>query len=192
MKAGLLFGSFNPIHVGHLIIAESALNETGLDEIWLMVSPQNPFKNKSTLAREFDRLRMAELAVGDHDKIKVSNFEFYLPKPSYTIDTLVALGEKYPRTEFSLIMGEDNLEYLHKWKNYEALLKYHSIFVYPRLGTNAPEVDFPGARITKFELPFLDISSTRIRSHIAEGKSIRYQVGKEVWDYIQKHQLYGA
>ena len=191
MKTGLFFGSFNPIHVGHLIIAESALNETGLDEIWLMVSPQNPLKNKASLAGEFDRLKMAELAIGNHPRIKASNFEFYLPKPSYTIDTLTHLKEKYPKTDFSLIMGEDNLLQLPKWKNYEAILKYYSIMVYPRMLKEKSEVP-KYENVTYFELPYLDISATRIRELISKGKSVQYQIGNDVWEYIKKHRLYGA
>ena len=165
MRVGVFGGSFDPIHVGHLIIAESVLNETDLDEVWFMVSPQNPLKSKKNLVSEYDRLRMAELAVGDHPKIRVSNFEFYLPKPSYTIDTLVALKEKYPKKEFSLVMGEDNLRHLHKWKNYEAILKYYKIWVYPRISdekTQAPEFE----NVSYFSLAYLDISATRIRELI--------------------------
>ena len=191
MKTGLFFGSFNPIHIGHLIIAESALNETGLDSIWLMVSPQNPLKNKASLAGEFDRLKMTEIAIGNHDKIQASNFEFYLPKPSYTIDTLTELKEKYPSTDFSLIMGEDNLLQLSKWKNYEAILKYYSIMVYPRMMKDKPAIPkYEGVKY--FDLPYLDISATRIRELISNGKSVRFMVGNEVWEYIKKHRLYGA
>ncbi len=189
MKIGLFFGSFNPIHVGHLIIAETAINETSLNEVWIMVSPQNPFKMKVNLASEYDRLRMVEIAIGNHPKIRASNFEFFLPKPSYTIDTLVALTEKYPSHQFSLIMGEDNLLHLHKWKNYEALLKYYPILVYPRLG--AETKDLPEYKnVKRFPLTYLDISSTHIREQIANKKEARFALGEGVFEYIQKQHLY--
>lgn len=189
MNIGLFFGSFNPIHVGHLIIAESALNETDLQEIWFMVSPQNPFKKKASLLGEVDRLRMVELAVDDNHKLRASNFEFFLDKPSYTIDTLVALKERYPRHEFSLIMGEDNLEHFHKWKNFEAILKYYKMYVYPRFGSDGSSFDkYP--QVIQFDLPFLDISATRIREMIQQGKSVRYLVSDPVWKYLDEQNFY--
>lgn len=189
MKVGLFFGSFNPIHVGHQIIAQSVLNETDLKEVWLMVSPQNPFKKKKNLLGEYDRLRMVELALDNNDHIRASNFEFFLPKPSYTIDTLMALKERYPKHEFCLIMGEDNLQYLHKWKNAEALIKYYTIYAYPRLGSDGSNFEkYP--QIKKFDLPLLDISATRIREMIKEGKSIRYLVDERVFEYIETNHLY--
>lgn len=189
MKIGLFFGSFNPIHVGHLAIAEAALNETDLQQIWLMVSPQNPFKKKSSLLSEVDRLRMVEKAVEENFKLRASNFEFFLSKPSYTIDTLTALAERYPKHEFSLIMGEDNLQHFHKWKNYEAILKYYQMYVYPRFGSDGSSFDkYP--QITQFDLPFLDISATLIRNLIKEGKSVRYLVTDPVWKYLDEQGLY--
>lgn len=189
MKVGLFFGSFNPIHVGHLIIAQSALNETDIDEVWFMVSPQNPFKKKSGLLGEVDRYRMVELAVEGNFKFRASNFEFYLNKPSYTIDTLVKLGEKYPNHEFGLIMGEDNLQHFHRWKNYEAILRYHPIWCYPRLNSDGSSFDkYP--QIHQFELPFLDISATRIRSMIQEGKSVQYLVPSGAYEYLEEQGFY--
>ncbi len=189
MKTGLLFGSFNPIHTGHLIIAQAALNETGLREIWFMVSPQNPLKSKSGLLGEFDRYRMVELAVESNTRFRASNFEFFLPKPSYTIETLVQLGEKYPNHEFSLIMGEDNLQHLHKWKNHEAILKYHPVFCYPRRDSDGSAFEkYPAVK--KFDLPFLDISATAIRQMITQGKSVRYLVPSGAFEYLEENGFY--
>lgn len=189
MKVGLLFGSFNPIHTGHLILANFMATNTDLDTVWLIVSPQNPFKPSNTLAHEFDRLQMATLAIADNPNLGVSNIEFSMPKPSYTIDTLTYLQEKYPSYEFVLIIGEDNLALLPKWKNAESLLKYYKVYVYPRSGsdtteiTNLPQVSFVKA-------PMLDISATFIRQCIREEKSIKYLVPDEVADYIKVHKLY--
>lgn len=189
MKVGLFFGSFNPVHVGHLIIAQCALNETDLDQIWMIVSPQNPLKNKKSLASEYHRYRMAELALGPHERIQASNVEFMLPKPSYTIDTLTHLDTKYPSYNFSIIMGEDNLRYLHKWKNYEALLKYYPVWCYPRLGSEDDHfAQYPSVK--KFDMPMLDISATRMREMIREGKDIRYMTPWSVWEYIRENGLY--
>lgn len=191
MNIGLFFGSFNPIHVGHLIIAQGALNETNLDRIWFVVSPQNPLKDKKTLLSEYDRLRMVELGIGDNIDIMASNVEFGLPKPSYTIDTLRFLRKEQPEYTFSLIMGEDNLDTLHKWKDYEELLRDYQIYCHPRIGrgeTNRnayPQVKF-------FNLNLLDISATRIREMLKTGKSVRYLVTEEVHDYIQKNNLYAV
>lgn len=189
MKIGLFFGSFNPIHVGHLIIAQAAVNETDLDKVWMVVSPQNPFKTKASLLGEYDRFRMAELALEGNDEIEASNIEFVLPKPSYTIDTLTHLREKFPDYEFCLLMGEDNLKHFHKWKNYEAILKYYPIYVYPRLGYEGDHFEkYPD--VIKFEMPYLDISATRIRNSLKEGKSVRYQVHDNVWKYLEEGNLY--
>ncbi|MGB1218100.1 MAG: nicotinate (nicotinamide) nucleotide adenylyltransferase, partial [Saprospiraceae bacterium] len=131
-KIGLFFGSFNPVHIGHMIIAEFVATHTDLDKVWMVISPQNPFKKKSTLAKDYDRLHMVKAAIGDNPHLEACDIEFGLPQPSYTIDTLTYLKEKYPTKEFSLIMGGDNLGTLHKWKNYELLLKNHEIYVYKR------------------------------------------------------------
>ncbi len=187
-KVGLYFGSFNPVHVGHLIIAETLLNETHLNQVWLVVSPQNPFKEKKSLASEYDRYNMVELATQNHPYIKPSNVEFYLPKPSYTIDTLAHLTEKYPDYEFSLLMGEDNLETLHKWKNYEAILKYYDIYVYPRIGSTTSEI--LSERIKKIHAPIIELSATAFRKLNAENKNCQFMVTKEVYEYIKKNCLY--
>jgi nicotinate-nucleotide adenylyltransferase len=191
MKVGLFFGSFNPIHVGHLIIAESALNETDLERIWMVVSPQNPLKNKANLLGEYDRYRMVEIALGNHQDIHASNFEFTLPKPSYTIDTLNQLTAAYPTYQFSLIMGEDNLDHLHKWKDYEAILAKWPIYCYPRHGSDGSGFDkYP--QVNRFALPLLDISATKVRELIAAGKSVRFMVTERVSDYIVKEGLYAT
>ncbi|RMG22004.1 MAG: nicotinate-nucleotide adenylyltransferase [Bacteroidetes bacterium] len=191
MKIGLFFGTFNPIHTGHLILAQTALNETFLEYVWFLVSPQNPFKQKKNLLSEYDRLRMVELAIEDHDQLRASNVEFTLPKPSYTIDTLTHLRERYPSYEFSIIMGEDNLQHFHKWKNYEAILKYYPIYIYPRGGAGAalPQVaEHP--HIRRFEAPLLQLSATYLRACIRAGKSVRYMLPEPVREYIEIRGLY--
>jgi len=189
MKVGLLFGSFNPVHIGHLIVANFMAANTDLDAVWLVVSPQNPFKPSNALLHEFDRLHMVSLAVADNPNLGVSNIEFSMPKPSYTIDTLTYLQEKYPSYEFVLIMGEDNLPLFPKWKNYERILEYHKVYVYPRSGSVMTEIpEMP--KVTFVKAPVLDISATFIRKCIREEKSIKYMVPDEVADYIQVHKLY--
>lgn len=193
MKIGLYFGSFNPIHVGHLIIAEAALDTAILQEVWFVVSPQNPFKKSKTLLHEFDRLKMVELAIQDNASMRASDIEFRLPKPSYTIDTLTHLSEKYPQHEFYLILGADNLQHFHKWKNYEAILKYYDLFVYPRPGSEnvIPEKLLPFSdKITFIQAPLLGISATYIRQKVAKGGSIRYLVPPEVAFFIQAKKFY--
>lgn len=190
MKIGLFFGSFNPIHYGHLMIAETALDEAKLDRVWLIVSPQNPFKDKKNLLSEFDRFRMVELAIEGNHRLLASNVEFQLPKPSYTIDTLTYLFDKYRSYQFSLIMGEDNLLYLPKWKNYEAILQNYPIYVYPRTGENidTPLKNHPNVHY--FQAPLLEISATYVRSRLKEHKSIRYLMPEEVREYIEKGRHY--
>ncbi len=190
MKVGLFFGSFNPIHTGHLIIANYMAEFTDLDQVWLVVSPQNPFKKKQSLAKDYDRLHLAKVATAEHSKIQVSNIEFGLPQPSYTIDTLMYLKEKYPKDTFSLIMGGDNLATLHKWKNADILLRDYDILVFKRphyeLGVLR---DHP--RVTIFEdTPLMQISATFIRKCIKNGKSIRYLVTPEVEEEIKKGSMY--
>ncbi|WP_347157159.1 nicotinate (nicotinamide) nucleotide adenylyltransferase [Pontibacter chitinilyticus] len=189
MKVGLLFGSFNPIHIGHLILANFMATNTDLDTVWLVVSPQNPFKPSNTLLPEFDRLQMVTLAIEDNPNLGVSSIEFSMPKPSYTIDTLTYLQEKYPSYEFVLIMGEDNLPLFPKWKNADRILQYHQVYVYPRSGSTTTELpELPG--VTFVKAPVLDISATFIRQCIREEKSIKYLVPDEVAAYIKVHKLY--
>ena len=186
---GLFFGSFNPIHAGHLIIANYMANHTALDEVWLIVSPHNPLKKKSSLANSFDRLEMVVLAVGDAKGLQVSQVEFALPQPSYTIDTLTHLQEQYPDYIFTLIMGSDNLHSFHKWKNAEVILRDFQIAVYPRPGFLGHELgEHPSVTIT--DTPLMELSSTFIRQAVKEGKSIRFFVPDAVLEFIDKKGLY--
>lgn len=189
MKIGLFFGSFNPIHTGHLIIANYLQQTTDLDKVWLVVSPQNPLKNKDTLLNEYDRLHLINLAIEDNPNLAVSNIEFSLPKPSYTIDTLTYLSEKHPQHQFCLIMGSDNIETLHKWKNYEQIMAKYPIYVYKRRGSDAnPYSDNPN--VTMLDFPFIDISATFIREGINKGISMQYFLPTKVWNYIKEMDLY--
>ncbi|WP_333663804.1 nicotinate (nicotinamide) nucleotide adenylyltransferase [Chishuiella changwenlii] len=187
MKIGLYFGSFNPIHVGHLIIANHFQQFTDLDQVWFVVSPQNPLKKKSSLANEYDRLEMVELAINDYPNLRVSNIEFSLPKPSYTIDTLIHLKEKYADYEFALIMGSDNLEGISKWKNADILLRDYNFYVYPRPGY-LPKEEFNN--VTIVEAPLMEISSTFIRSAIKENKNIKPMLPPKVWEYLDGSNVY--
>lgn len=188
-KIGLFFGSFNPIHIGHLVIGSYMANYTELNEVWYVVSPQNPFKKSTQLANMYDRLEMVELAIHSSENLKASDIEFSLPKPSYTIDTLIYLQERYPAFEFSIIMGGDNLETLHKWKNYEVLLRDFSIYVYPRPDSNlGPLHDHSSVFLT--ETPQMEISSTFIRKAIREGKNIQFLMPQEVIEFIDSKGLY--
>jgi len=188
-KIGLFFGSFNPIHVGHLIIGNFMATQTDLSEVWIVVSPQNPLKKKSSLARDFDRLHLVRLAVDECSNLKASNIEFDLPKPSYTIDTLTYLSEKHPEEEFVLIMGGDNLATLHKWKNYEQILKYYQVFVYQRPSYELGELQNHPS-VTIFEAPLMKISASYIRKCIKEGNSIQYLVTQPVFEYIMSSNMY--
>lgn len=189
MKIGLFFGSFNPVHVGHMIIANYLANNTDLDKVWMVVSPQNPFKEKKSLAKDNDRLHLVNLAIGDNLKLKASNIEFDLPQPSYTVDTLAFLKEKHPDKKFVLIMGGDNLKSLHKWKNYEHILEYHQIYVYKRPDYDLGELqDHPSVKI--LDAPLMQISASYIRKEIKEKRSVRYLVPDAVFEYLEKTTLY--
>ena len=178
MKIGLYFGSFNPIHIGHLIIANHILNMTDLQRVWFVVSPQNPFKPSATLLNEYDRLHLVQKAVDPDDRQHASNIEFTLPRPSYTVQTLAYLAERYPSYEFSIVMGSDSFQNLPKWKNAEVIIANYSILVYKRPGF---EVDNSiGARATLMDAPLLEISATHIRELVQQGKSIRYLVPEVV------------
>lgn len=189
MKVGLLFGSFNPIHTGHLILASVAVESTPLERICFVVSPQNPFKKSSTLLHAFDRYDMVRQAIHDDSRFEVSDIEFHLPQPNYTIDTLVYLYERYPKRQFALLMGEDNLSHFHKWKNYEQILAHHDIYVYPRPDTPAsPLRQHP--RVHWIDAPLLDISATYIRQCIRRGLSVRYLVPEPVERLIHSKKFY--
>jgi nicotinate-nucleotide adenylyltransferase len=189
MKTGLFFGSFNPIHVGHLIIANYMATHTDLQEIWLVVTPQNPLKTKQSLANDYDRLHLVRLAIEDNAQLRASDIEFSLPKPSYTIDTLAYLSEKHPNREFVLIMGGDNIATLPKWKNYEVILNNYSIYVYKRPSYDAGELA-THPKVHFFDAPLLDISATYIREAIKNKQSIRYLVTEKVFDYLDGSKMY--
>lgn len=189
MKIGLFFGSFNPIHIGHLIIANYMANHTELEKVWLVVSPQNPLKKYGDLVNTYDRLEMAKLATDNSTNIVVSDVELKLPQPSYTIDTLAHLAEKYPEHEFAIIMGSDNLATLHKWKNYKLILRDYRIFVYPRPGyENAELASHPSVTITM--TPLMELSATFIRQSLAQKKNVQYFVPDAVLKFIDDKSLY--
>ena len=188
MKIGLFFGSFNPIHHGHLMVASFIANHTDLQQIWLVVSPQNPHKTQSSLLNEYDRLHLAQLAIEDDTQIKVSDIEFKLPKPSYTIDTLTYLQEKYPQHQFYVIMGSDSFQNLPKWKNFEALIKNYQFIVYRRPGFDIIE-DY-GADMQYLEAPMLELSATLIRNNCKDGITIRYLVPEDVRLEIERNNYF--
>lgn len=201
MKIGLYFGTFNPIHIGHLIIANHMAEYSGLEKIWMIVTPHNPLKNKKTLLDDHERLQLVNLATEDYPKIKPSDIEFKLPQPNYTVNTLAHLQDKFPQHEFSLIMGEDNLKSIHKWKNYEVILKNYPIYVYPRIASenlvdkkkssetenlifkNNPNVHF-------IDAPIVEISSTFIRENIKNKKNVQPLLPSKVWEYIDHNNIY--
>lgn len=189
MKVGLFFGSFNPVHHGHLIIANHILNFSGVDEVWFVISPQNPFKQRINLLNNYDRQFLVELAIGDNYRLKPCTVEFDMPVPSYTVDTLAYLRDKYPDHEFSIIMGSDNLVNFHRWKNFEVILKHYKILVYIRPGfENVPYMDHPAVSILK--APLLEISSSFIRKLVRENRSIMYLVPARVENEILKHNFF--
>ena len=188
MKIGLFFGSFNPIHHGHLMVASFIANHTDLQQIWLVVSPQNPHKTQTSLLNEYDRLHLAQLAIEDDAQIKVSDIEFKLPKPSYTIDTLTYLQEKYAQHKFYVIMGSDSFQNLPKWKNFEALVKNYQFIVYRRPGFDITE-DY-GADMQYLEAPMLELSATLIRNNCKDGITIRYLVPEQVRLEIERNNYF--
>lgn len=190
MKIGLYFGTFNPIHTGHLIIANHMAEHSSLDQVWLVVTPHNPFKKKSTLLDDHHRLQMVFLATEDYPKLKPSDIEFKLPQPNYTTNTLAYLQEKYPAYEFSLIMGEDNLNSLHKWKNHEVIINNHDIYVYPRIDNSGEIVQINTSSIHRIDAPIVEISSTFVRDMIKARKNIRPLLPEKVWQYIDHNLFY--
>lgn len=190
MRVGLYFGSFNPIHIGHLLIAKYILHDIKLDQVWFVISPQNPLKRSATLLNEYHRLHLVRLAIEGENGLRASDIEFKLPKPSYTADTLAYLQEKYPADEFSIIMGSDSFQNLSKWKNYHWLLQYYPIFIYKRPGHEIIN-SYPGAKeIRILDAPLLPISSTKIRQMIKTGESARYWLPEAVREEIEKSGYY--
>lgn len=191
MKVGLYFGTFNPIHIGHLTIANHMAEYSDLDAIWMVVTPHNPFKKKSSLLDNHHRYEMVMIATEEYPKIKPSKIEFDLPQPNYTVNTLAHLQEKYPKYEFCLIMGEDNLKSLHKWKNYEIILENHEVYVYPRISEGTVEHQFKDhPKIHKVAAPIMEISSTFIRNAIKEQKNIKPLLPQHVWKYVDEMNFY--
>lgn len=191
MKVGLFFGSFNPIHIGHLVIANHLVEYSDLDEVWFVVTPHNPFKNKNTLLDNYQRLEMVYRATKDYTRLKPSDIEFNLPQPNYTINTLVHLQEKYTQHEFALIMGEDNLKSFHKWKNYELILENHHLYVYPRVSEQKVETPLDGhKKIHVINAPLMELSSTFIRKAIKEGKNVQPMLPQHVWEYLDEMNFY--
>ncbi|MBS1635079.1 MAG: nicotinate-nucleotide adenylyltransferase [Bacteroidetes bacterium] len=189
MRIGLFFGSFNPIHVGHMVLANYMLSFTDLQQVWFVVSPHNPLKEKSSLLDQNQRLHMVNLAIGDNLNLKSNNIEFGLPQPSYTINTLAHLKEKYPKHEFALIMGADNLQTFHKWKNYETILDNYKIYTYPRPGFDGGALRLH-QHVVMTEAPVMEISSTFIRNAIKAKKDVSYFVPAPVWQYIDEMNFY--
>lgn len=188
MKIALYFGSFNPIHTGHLIVASHVANETDCQQVWLVVSPQNPLKPSSVLLNEYQRLHLVHLAVEDDPRLRASDVEFKLPRPSYTIDTLTYLTEKYPQHEFSVLMGSDSFQNLPHWKNFETLIRQYAFIIYLRPGF--PLIENFGTHPTILEAPLLQLSATSIRNNIRSGKSIRYLVPDKVREDIEQNHYY--
>ena len=191
MNIGLYFGSFNPIHIGHLIIANHMVENSDLDQIWLVVTPHNPHKKKSSLLDNNHRLAMVDIALENYPKLKSSNIEFDLPQPSYTVTTLAHIKEKHSDHTFSLIMGEDNLKSFHKWKNYETILENHHVYVYPRISEGVIETRFDNhPKIHKVDAPIVEISSTFIRKSIKKQSNIVPLLPHNVWQYLDEMNFY--
>lgn len=188
-KTGLFFGSFNPVHTGHMIVAAYMREFTDLEQVWFVVSPQNPLKDKNSLLADHHRLMLLKTAIENDPAFRVSDIEFKMPKPSYTIDTLTWLSEKYPDREFVLIAGTDILESFHKWKNYQVLLEFYSVYIYSRPGFDAGKYSrHPSIKF--FDAPMMEISSSFIRNAISKGKDVRYMLPPGVWEYIREMHFY--
>lgn len=191
MKIGLYFGTFNPIHIGHLTIANHLAEHSDLDKIWFVVTPHSPFKKKSSLLDNRQRFEMVYRATEDYIKLEPSDIEFNLPQPNYTINTLTHLQEKYPSHTFSLIMGEDNLNNFHKWKNYEVILEHHHIYCYPRISNGKTDTQFKDhPKIHLVNAPIMELSSTFIRQSIKDNKNVRPMLPEHVWDYLDDMNFY--
>lgn len=190
-KIGLYFGTFNPIHVGHLIIANHMVEYSDLDKLWFVVTPHNPFKKKKTLLDDYHRLEMVRIACEPYEKLEASNVEFKLPQPNYTAHTLAHLIDQYPDDQFSLLMGEDNLKSFHKWKNYEVILEHHHIYCYPRISENTIDSKLHAhPHIHFIDAPVIEISSTFIRKAIKEKKNVKPYFPEGVWPYLDEMNFY--
>ena len=191
MKIGLFFGTFNPIHIGHLIIGNHLVENSDLDALWFVVTPLNPHKEKTSILADHHRLAMVQMAVEPYSKLQVSDFEFKLAQPNYTVNTLALLEEAYPKHDFSLIMGEDNLNSFHRWKNYEVILENYDLFVYPRISTATINSSFKNhPRIHRIEAPIIQIAATAIRKAIKDKKEIRPLLPQGVWKYLDEMNFY--
>lgn len=190
MKVGLYFGSYNPIHIGHLAIANYMVEYADIDQLWFVVSPQNPHKKKVNLLDDYHRLEMAHLAVGDDERFRVSNIEFNLPKPSYTSDTLAYLNDRYPKNDFVILMGSDNLENFHKWKNYETIVENFGVLVYPRPGFDRSKMQQHKNISIAEGAPLMEISSSFIRNAIREGKDVKYFLPEKTYRFIDEMNFY--
>ncbi len=189
MKIGLFFGSFNPIHIGHLAIANYMAEYTDLDQIWFVVSPHNPFKNKSSLLTDHHRLELVNRAIERYPNFKASNIEFGMPKPSYTIDTLTYLKEKNPTHQFALIVGSDNVKHFTKWKNHDLILQNHDLFVYPRPDFKSENIELKG-NINIVEAPLMEVSSSFIRRAISEKREIPFFMPESAYNYLKEMHFY--
>lgn len=190
MNVALYFGSFNPIHIGHLAIANYALAFAPIDQLWFVVSPQSPFKQKQNMLDDYQRLELVNRAIEGDDRMKASSIEFRLPKPSYTIDTLTYLQDEYPMHRFLLLMGADNLQSFDKWKNYEQILSDYRLLVYPRPGIKLDDLPFDLSSVIQIDAPLMEISASFIRTAIREGRDIRHFLPAEVWKYIEEMNFY--
>ena len=190
LKIGLYFGSYNPIHIGHLAIANYIVEYAGMNQLWFVVSPQNPFKRKENLLADYHRLELVTRAIDNDDRFRASNIEFNLPKPSYTIDTLTYLQERHPDYSFVILMGSDNLENFHKWKNFEMILENYGVIVYPRPGFDKSQIPVRKNITVAEDVPLMEISSTFIRDAIKTGKDIRYFMPQKAWEYLDEMNFY--
>ncbi|MXV38659.1 nicotinate-nucleotide adenylyltransferase [Flavobacteriaceae bacterium Ap0902] len=190
MKIGLFFGSFNPIHIGHLILANHILEYSNINELWFVVTPRSPFKKNESLAEDYERLHLVNLAIEDYPHMRANHVEFNMPQPNYTVHTLAKLREDYPQHEFTLIMGEDNLTHLHKWKNIDFLIKNYDIIVYPRLHKNKKQPKVSLSRVDLVDAPIIEISSTAIRNAIKDRKNVKPLLPPKVFEALDKSNLY--